>query len=144
MPAIPYSRHLTVAALAAVVTIGTLVLLSLSSPAPSPGANVVVIGNERYSYENVTVFGPSWSNFTYEGMAFSFHVWCGPVTPGGATLCGNVTGPGGAAYPFSFFEPGGPPPTQPKPWVTWISPNGLAGVQFEPDSGGLAHLLVRM
>jgi hypothetical protein len=99
-----------------------------------------VIGNERYSYENVTVFGPSWSNFSYRGVTFGFHVWCGPPTPAGATLCGNATELTGTSYPFSFFEPGGP--AIPRPWVTWISPDGQEGVQFEPDSGGLAHLLV--
>ena len=144
MPDNSYRWSAAVAVIVTAVVLGTLLLLVVLNPStgPSAPASTVVIGSERYSFETVTVFGPSWSNFTYQGVTFGFHVWCGPVTPGGATLCGNATEVNGSTYPFSFWEPGGPPPTQPRPWVTWISPDRLEGVQFEPDSGGLAHLLV--
>jgi hypothetical protein len=139
MPTVPKRQSVPATTIAMAVVFGTLfVLVEFGSPFPT---NAIVIGGERYSSENVTVFGPTWSNFTDRGVTFGFHVWCGPVTPGGATLCGNATEPNGISYPFSFFDFGGPPPTQPRPWVTWISPDRQEGVQFEADSGGLAHLM---
>jgi hypothetical protein len=144
MPIIPNQRSVVVAVIVTAVVFATLLLLVVLSTGPGPSAPVysIVIGNESYSFETVTVFGPHWSNFSYRGVTFEFEVWCNVPSPAGAMLCGNVTEANGSAYPFSFWEPGGPLPTQPRPWVTWISPDALEGVQYEPDSGGLAHLLV--
>lgn len=120
-------------------SVGLLALLN-PSPAAGPPTNSLVIGNERYDYENVTVREPGWSNFVFLGVAFEFHAWCSPLTPGGTSVCGNATPLGGAPHPFTFRE--GPPPNSTQPWQTWISPTGHEGVQFQSDSGGLARLLV--
>jgi hypothetical protein len=126
--------------IASIAGVGAAVVLVVSAVLATPALSTV--NGVSYSYEQVNVFGPHWSNFTYRNVTFSFVVWCGPVNLSGACLCGNVTEQNGASYPFSFWEPGGPPPDRPLPWETWIAPDAHAGVQFEPDSGGQARLLV--
>ena len=138
------ARFMVVAAVAIAVVLGSVGLLALLGPSPStpPPAHSIVVGNERYYYENVTVPEPGWSNFSFFGVTFGFHAWCSAVTPGGVSVCGNATGVNGISYPFAFWE--GPPPNPTQPWQTWISPGGHEGVQFESDSGGLLRLLVVM
>jgi hypothetical protein len=118
----------------------TLVFLSL--PIRPETSGVTRIGLQTYSFEAEDVFGPHWSNFSFDGVLFEFVVWCGSPSLAGASLCGGVSQPGGPVYHFTFWEAGGAPRVTPGPWETWVSPNVHEAVQFESDSGGLVHLLV--
>jgi len=134
----PRSRHIAAAigGISAGLVVVVMVLI-VSTP-------VIVLNGVTYTYEKVTIFGPSWSNFTYRDVTFSFEVWCGPVSLGGAPICGNASEANGPTYPFSFWENGGAPPVGPVPWERWVAPDGHEAVEFEPDSGGQARLLVAM
>jgi len=130
-----------VAVVAGAVILGGLALvLTLVPSGSSPKlANTIVVDNESYYFENVTILVPGWSNFTFSGVVFGFHAYCGGVTPGGAAVCGNVSPSIGVSYPFSFWI-GLSNSTQ-----TWISPSGHEGAQFIPYSGGLHRFnLVRL
>jgi hypothetical protein len=127
----------------AVLVIALLLAFVLFPPLPNGETK---IGSRTYFVENETVFGPAYSNYTFHGVRFSFHVWCSLASAGlgGAQLCGNVTEPSRTSYPFNFTEPGGAPPVGSLPWQTWVTPNGSEAVQFEPDSGGQVNLLVAL
>jgi hypothetical protein len=132
-------QAVTSVVLAGAVVLGGLALLStfvLSSASPK-AANIITVDNESYYFENVTVKQPGWSNFSFLGVTFGFHAWCGPVTPGGVTVCGNVSPSRGILYPFSLYVGAG----NPRPW---FSPTQGEGIIFEPYSAGLARLLVEL
>jgi hypothetical protein len=134
-------KRYEVAALGAVgVLVAALLLVFVVFP-PLP-AGETKLGSRVYYIENETVFGPAYSNYTFHGVHFAFHVWCSSPGLGGAQVCGNVTEPDGTRYALNFTEPGGAPPASPLPWQTWVAPDGSEAVQFEPDSGGQVHLLV--
>lgn len=119
-----------------VVVLAALVVL----PSRGPPSGTELVGGRLYTFESESLFGVNatgWSNFTYRGVVFGFHFWCGIPSPGGGVICGNATGSSGVSYPYSFFD--GPP--QPNPsWQLWISPDQQAAVQYR--QGGLVHLLV--
>jgi hypothetical protein len=126
------------AVLVAVATVTILVLLTV--PIAQEQSGYTLIGFRLYSFEAEHVFGSPWSNFSYRGVTFAFHVWC-EVTPAAGEVCGNVTESNGGIFPFSFWD--GPPSVEPR-WETWVAPDGQAAIQFESLSGGLVHLLVAL
>lgn len=121
---------------AAIVTVTVAVLLTV--PISEERSGYTVIGLRLYSYVAENVFGSSWSNFSYRGVTFAFHVWC-EITPAAGKVCGNVTESNGGSFPFAFSD--GPPSPQPV-WETWVAHDASAAIQFESLSGGLVHLLV--
>ncbi len=137
MPPISIRRALTALVIAGVIVLGSLALLATFGPSShlSSPAKTMVVENASYYYENVTVKVPGWSNFSFLGVTFGFHAWCGGITPGGVTVCGNVSPSIGVSYPFSFWVGAGNP-------APWFSSNGSEGIIFEPYSGDLARLLV--
>jgi hypothetical protein len=122
------------------IVIASLVMLTV--PINQEQSGYTSINHQLYSLDSVTVFGPHWSNFTYGGVLFEFVVWCNAPSLAGAQLCGNASRSVGPVYSFTFWEEGGAPRLSPGPWETWVSPDGHEAVQFESQSGGLAHLLV--
>lgn len=118
----------------ALVVVATLVLLAV--PISQERSGYTLVGYRLYSFEAESVFGPAWSNYTYRGVTFEFHVWCA-ITPGGGELCGNVTESNGSTFPFSFWDAR---LSQGSQWETWVAPDSEVAIQYE--TGGLAHLLV--
>jgi hypothetical protein len=114
--------------------------VSISSPLGTSGN--ITIGNQVYQFEQETVFGPHWSNFSFKEVGFFFVVWCYLGGTSGARLCGHLTEADGTTYFFSFWEPGDPPTIDPLPWQTQVSPDTREAIQFEGHSGGLVRLLV--
>ncbi len=114
----------------------TVVLFLLYVPIAQESSGYTVIGSRLYSFESESLFGPPWSNFTYQGVTFEFHLWC-EITSAAGKICGNPTESGGARYSYSFWD-GLPSPFL--SWQTWVSPDGHEAVQYR--EGGLAHLLV--
>jgi hypothetical protein len=137
MPPVSIRRAALAAILAGAVVFGSLAFLATFGPSPaSPKlADTIVVDNESYYFENVTVREPGWSNFSFLGVIFGFHAWCSMVNPGGVRVCGNVSPSFAVAYPFSFWVGAANP-------APWFSPNGHEGIIYEPYSGGLARLLV--
>jgi hypothetical protein len=125
----------TIGAVAVVVT-----LLLLTFPVAEEQSGYTLIGFRLYSFESETVYGQAGSNYSFHEVTFEFHLWCGSITPGGAELCGNVTESSGARFAFSFFDGGLPGGSH--PWLTWVAPDSNEAVEYESNSGGLAHLLV--
>ncbi len=121
---------------ATVSVVTTLVLLWV--PVSQEPSGYTMIGTQLYSFEAKNVFGSTWSNFSYRGVTFAFHVWCA-ITPAAGEICGNVSESNGGIFPFEFSD--GPPSPQPH-WETWVAPDGQSAIQFESLSGGLVHLLV--
>lgn len=119
-------------------TAGVVVVVAalLYLPMAGPVAGYQEIGLRMYSYESVSLFGnvPAWQNYSYRGVTFEFHLWCG-ITPAGGTICGNATQPDGAETPYSFWD------GLNSGWQTWVSPDGYDAVQYHV--GGTAHLLVQ-
>lgn len=115
-----------------------VILILLYVPIAQESSGYTAIGARLYSFEAESLFGQSWSNFTYRGVTFGFHLWC-LITSGGGKICGNATESSGAAHPYSFWD--GPPSPSPS-WQTWVSPDGHEAVQYRV--GGLAHLLVQV
>jgi len=108
----------------------------LAVPISQERSGYTLVGYRLYSFEAESVFGPAWSNYTYRGVTFEFHVWCA-ITPGGGELCGNVTESNGSTFPFSFWDAR---LSQGSQWETWVAPDSEVAIQYE--TGGLAHLLV--
>jgi hypothetical protein len=125
---------------AAAASLVAIVLVTLSVPLWDVPSGELWIGGHLYSYERESLSGEGngWLNFTYRGVTFGFHMWCGPPSPGGATLCGNATGADGVPHPYSFSD--GPPTVGPAPWQTWIGPDAHEAVQYQ--QGGMVRLLV--
>ena len=121
---------------AAIAVIAILVLLYV--PIAQESSGYAAIGLRLYSFESESLFGQSWSNFTYHGVTFEFHLWC-LITPAAGEICGNATESGGVRYSYSFMD--GPPSPSPS-WQTWVAPDGHEAVQYR--QGGLAHLLVQV
>ncbi len=115
-----------------------VVLVLLYVPTVTGSTGYTAIGSRLYSYEAESLFGQAWSNFTYRGVTFGFHLWC-LATPAAGEICGKATEPSGTVYSYSFWD--GPPSPSPK-WQTWVSPDGHEAVQYLP--GGLAHLLIQV
>jgi len=132
-------RKILTAILAVVTTaIVVTILVLLWVPNSLVPSGYTMIGSRLYSYETENVFGSTWSNFSYRGVTFAFHVWCATTSAAGE-LCGNVTESNGGTFPFQFSD--GPPSPQPY-WETWVAPDDQSAIQFESLSGGLVHLLV--
>jgi len=135
-------RSQRVAILGSIAVVLCLVLGSIAVfgfPAPN-GSNTVagvsVLDDRFYSYENLSIFGPAWSNYTYRGVTFSFHLWC-EITPAAGKLCGNATESNHESYPYAFWD--GLPTRNPQ-WQTWVAPDYQEAVQYL--QGGTVHLLV--
>ena len=114
-----------------------LILLSVLTPVhgTTPRTGAVVIGNERYAYENVTVREPGWSNFTFFGVTFVFLAWCAGTAASGVGVCVTVSASMEVFGTIFGFDANSTP-------MTWFSPDGHEGIIFEPYSGDLARLLV--
>lgn len=116
-----------------------ILLILLYVPIAQEPSGTEAIGARLYQYETEDLFGSSgYEYYTFGGVQFEFHLWCA-ITPGGGSICGNATEPGGATYPYSFFD--GPPSSDP-PWQTWVAPDGHEAVQYR--EGGTARLLVAL
>ncbi len=116
----------------------TVLLAGVGGNPASSG--IVSVNGSSYASETHELFGTnvsSWDNYSFNGVYFSIHFWCGDVTPGGAELCGNATLPDGPGFNYSFWD--GLPDTNPT-WQTAMSPGGSAGAQYM--QGGLFRLLV--
>ena len=130
-------RLVIAVAVATIVIVTAWVLLTVAIPQVPSGYTMV--GNQLYSFESENVFGSPWSNFTYRGVTFEFHVYCS-ISPGGGELCGNVSESTQSTFPFSIWEaPTGPGPG---PWLTWVAPDSHVAIQFASNSNGVVHLLV--
>lgn len=131
-------RKRTLVLLAA--TAGTLavvtILVLLTVPIAQEQSGYTIVGYRLYSFEAESVFGQAWTNLTYGGITFEFHLWCS-TTSGGGRLCGNVTESNGSTFAFSFWD--GPPSPETQ-WETWVAPDSAEAIQYE--TVGLAHLLV--
>ena len=106
--------------------------------AGSPGVGSV--NSRSYSSETHELFGsnvPSWDNFSFDGVSFGIHFWCGTPTPAAGQLCGSATEANGLEFSYSFGD--GPPQQSPQ-WQTALSPDGSAGTQYM--LGGHLRLLV--
>lgn len=122
-------------------TVGAAVALAVALallyvPLAQDTSGYTAIGFRLYAFEGVSLFGRAWSNYTYRGVTFEFHLWC-QITAAAGRICGNATESDGTAHPYSFWD--GPPSPSPS-WQTWVSPDGHEAVQYR--QGGLAHLLV--
>lgn len=130
-----------IGALAGLVWWGSPRLSVVGSNGPA-SSNVTFVDGRFYATETHELFGsgvPAWVNFTFMGVVFGFHFWCGPPTPGGGVVCGNSTEANGTVFSYAF--PDGPPQVSPQ-WQTVIAPDGLAGVQYM--QGGEVRLLVEV
>jgi len=112
-----------------------LIVLVVVTTTPTP-EKTTQVGSTSFFYENETIAEPGWSNYSFLGHDFEFHAWCSPITPGGVSICGNVSEPMGATAPFSFWMmgPGFLPPI-------WLSPDGQDGVRPINTSGGFSLLV---
>jgi len=133
----PRRKRLAFITVVLVVVAVVTVLVLLMVPIAQEQSGYTLIGLRLYSFEEEHVFGSPWSNFSYRGVTFAFHVWCA-ITSGGGEVCGNVTESNGGVSSFSFSDG---PPGEPR-WATWVSPDAGVAIQFESLSGGLVHLLV--
>jgi len=125
-------------AIAAVV--GVLVGLGLVVSTLFAAGLDITLNSRTYAYETQSLFGgPSYQNFSFRGVTFTFHLWC-QITADSGIVCGNATEQNGASYSYSFTD--GLPTTSPPPWQTWISPDGLEAVEYQ--QGGNVRLLVEL
>jgi hypothetical protein len=135
-------------ALGAVAALVLLLLLVFVAYPPPPNGETR-IGSRLYYVENETLFGrtgptfgPAYSNYAFHGVRFVFH-WSAAAGYGpGPCVCGNATESDGASYSFGFAGGSVSRSSGPPAWQTWIAPDGLEAVQFEPDSGFPVNLLV--
>lgn len=119
------------------VTLGLVAVAGFPAPGGSGAtAGVSLVGARYYSYESVSVFGPAWSNYSYQGVTFSFHLWCSIAGDVG-WVCGNATEWDRVSYPYAFSD--GLPTPSPQ-WQTWVAPDYHEAVQYL--QGGNVHLLV--
>jgi hypothetical protein len=136
----PRRRRLVLLVVVASTVLVTAILIVLFVPISQERAGYAMIGTHLYSYESEGLFGAcnGWLNFSYQGILFGFHTWCGIPSPGGGVVCGNATGADGVPHSFAFED--GPPRVGPGPWQTWVSPDAHEAVQYQ--QGGLVRLLV--
>jgi hypothetical protein len=132
----PHKKKLAIIVIALSAAVVTTTLLLLALPIEQEQSGYTLIGLRLYSFEAEELFGASWSNFTYQGITFDFHLWC-EITSGAGKICGNATNPNGHAYAFSFWD--GPPTHGSSAWQTWVGPDAHEAVQYQ--QGGLVHLL---
>jgi hypothetical protein len=131
-------RWVLLGAIASVVVVFALVILFV--PLLQEPSGYTMVGAHLYTYESESLFGTGngWNNYSYRGVTFGFHNWCGVPSPGGGTICGNATGADQVPHPYAFFD--GPPHEGPEPWQTWVAGDAHEAVEYQP--GGLVHLLV--
>jgi hypothetical protein len=132
-----------VVVLIVVATLWLVPIALLSGGGGNPAdSDIVSVNGRLYASETHELFGsdvPWWDNYTFIGVFFSIHFFCGMPTPGGAALCGNATEPNGSGFTYWFWD--GVPQPNP-PWQTTISPDGGAGAQYM--DGGQFRLLVEV
>jgi hypothetical protein len=105
---------------------------------PGWGAPTMDLSGRAYYVEDEYLFGSqSFLSYGFEGITFTFHLWC-LVEADTGVICGNATELDGRSYSYTFED--GLPSFGPPPWQTWISPDGIAAVQYQ--QGGQARLLV--
>ncbi len=125
-------RLLLVLAIAGVSIVVVTVVLNV--PIAQEASGYQLVGLRLFSFESQSLFGNSWTNYTYRGVTFSFHLWCS-AGPAAGEVCGNATESDGGSYAYSF-EDG----ITVRGWQTWVSPDSHEAVQYQ--QGGLVHLLV--
>ncbi len=131
-------KKFTIIAIAACAAVLATAFVLLAIPIAQEQSGSMLIGLRLYSFEAESLFGASWSNFTYHGVTFGFHIWC-LASPAAGEICGNATESNGKRYAFSFWD--GPPSPEPR-WETWVAPDANEAAQYQ--QGGLVHLLVAM
>ncbi|MCI4331260.1 MAG: hypothetical protein L3K19_05380 [Thermoplasmata archaeon] len=99
----------------------------------------MTLDGRNYLFESESLFGnQSWLNYSFDGVTFGFHLWCGVDGPDVGIVCGNATEGDGAVYDYNFSD--GPTPMTNPPWQTWVAPDYQVAVQYR--EGGMVHLLV--
>ncbi|MCI4372667.1 MAG: hypothetical protein L3K02_03375 [Thermoplasmata archaeon] len=131
-------RVFVVLVTSAVTIIAVVTLVLLTVPIAQEETGYTLIGFRLYSFESLSVYGPSPINFSFNEVSFAFSGWCGPVSTGGGQFCGNASELNGMRFPFSISDAG--LPGGPIAWQTWVSPDSREAIQLA--NTGLAHLLV--
>ncbi len=72
----PRKKKLAIIVITVSAAVVATTLLLLALPIEQEQSGYTLIGLRLYSFEAEELFGASWSNFTYQGVTFDFHLWC--------------------------------------------------------------------